>query len=242
MIVVWPLAAHLAVRKRMPHDSAGFAVSSGSKVVGAFDVRDVVPVIGDRAPSARQGATRPLPWPGDRHCRRRVLRQLRRSCPRNPSRQGNQRRHARDRCPIRAGIHIGECEINDRKVAGIAVNIGARVASFAEQNDVIVSQTVHDLVVGSGITFHDCGAHELRGIPESGGSSPSQTAEELPTSVAAARQTPAPPPPDPLTAAASWRTARGLPGLPGTLSEAEQPGSPCGYRKRARPPRRRPRR
>jgi class 3 adenylate cyclase len=67
--------------------------------------------------------------------------------------------------PIRAGIHTGECEITDGKVAGIAVNIGARVASFAEQNDVLVSQTVHDLVVGSGITFHDRGAHELRGIP-----------------------------------------------------------------------------
>jgi class 3 adenylate cyclase/pimeloyl-ACP methyl ester carboxylesterase len=67
--------------------------------------------------------------------------------------------------PIRAGIHTGECEITDGKVAGIAVNIGARVASFAEQNDVLVSQTVHDLVVGSGITFDDRGAHELRGIP-----------------------------------------------------------------------------
>ena len=67
--------------------------------------------------------------------------------------------------PIRAGIHTGECEITDGKVAGIAVNIGARVASFAEQNDVLVSQTVHDLVVGSGISFDDRGAHELRGIP-----------------------------------------------------------------------------
>ena len=67
--------------------------------------------------------------------------------------------------PIRAGIHTGECEIADGKVAGIAVNIGARVASFAEQNDVLVSQTVHDLVVGSGITFDDRGVHELRGIP-----------------------------------------------------------------------------
>jgi class 3 adenylate cyclase/pimeloyl-ACP methyl ester carboxylesterase len=67
--------------------------------------------------------------------------------------------------PVRAGIHTGECEITDGKVAGIAVNIGARVASFAEQNDVLVSQTVHDLVVGSGITFNDRGSHELRGIP-----------------------------------------------------------------------------
>ena len=67
--------------------------------------------------------------------------------------------------PIRAGIHTGECEVVDGKVAGIAVNIGARVASFAEQDEVLVSQTVHDLVVGSGIGFADRGTHELRGIP-----------------------------------------------------------------------------
>jgi class 3 adenylate cyclase/pimeloyl-ACP methyl ester carboxylesterase len=66
---------------------------------------------------------------------------------------------------IRAGIHTGECEIADDKVAGIAVNIGARVAAIAEANEVLVSQTVRDLVAGSGITFDDRGAHELRGIP-----------------------------------------------------------------------------
>lgn len=67
--------------------------------------------------------------------------------------------------PIRAGIHTGECEVADGKVAGIAVNIGARVAAIAETNEVLVSQTVHDLVAGSGITFDDRGTHELRGIP-----------------------------------------------------------------------------
>jgi len=67
--------------------------------------------------------------------------------------------------PIRVGIHTGECEIADSKVAGIAVNIGARVASIAEANEVLVSQTVRDLVAGSGITFDDRGAHALRGIP-----------------------------------------------------------------------------
>ena len=67
--------------------------------------------------------------------------------------------------PIRAGIHTGECEIADSKVAGIAVNIGARVASIAEANEVLVSQTVRDLVAGSGITFDDRGAHALKGIP-----------------------------------------------------------------------------
>ena len=67
--------------------------------------------------------------------------------------------------PIRAGIHTGECEIADSKVAGIAVSIGARVASIAEANEVLVSQTVRDLVAGSGITFDDRGAHALKGIP-----------------------------------------------------------------------------
>jgi class 3 adenylate cyclase len=66
--------------------------------------------------------------------------------------------------PIRAGIHTGECEITDGKVAGIAVNIGARIAALAEPNEVLVSQTVRDLVAGSGIAFNDRGDHELKGI------------------------------------------------------------------------------
>ena len=67
--------------------------------------------------------------------------------------------------PIRAGIHTGECEITDGKVAGIAVAIGARVAALAAPNEVMVSQTVRDLVAGSGITFDDRGTHSLKGIP-----------------------------------------------------------------------------
>ena len=66
---------------------------------------------------------------------------------------------------IRAGIHTGECEIADGKVAGIAVNIGARVAAQASGDEVLVSQTVRDLVAGSGIVFDDRGDHELKGIP-----------------------------------------------------------------------------
>ena len=88
----------------------------------------------------RVRARSPVPWPRDRHCRRRVLRQLRRSGPRDPMRMLDQRRHARDRRPIRAGIHTGECEIADRKIAGIAVNVGARIASFAEENGVLVCE------------------------------------------------------------------------------------------------------
>jgi len=67
--------------------------------------------------------------------------------------------------PIRAGIHTGECEIADGKVAGIAVNIGARIASLANADEVLVSQTVRDLVSGSGITFEDRESHQLKGIP-----------------------------------------------------------------------------
>jgi class 3 adenylate cyclase/pimeloyl-ACP methyl ester carboxylesterase len=66
---------------------------------------------------------------------------------------------------IRAGLHTGECELVDSKTGGIAVHIGARVASQAAPNDVLVSSTVKDLVAGSGIGFEDRGPHELKGIP-----------------------------------------------------------------------------
>ena len=67
--------------------------------------------------------------------------------------------------PIRAGLHTGECEMADGKVAGIAVHTGARVAAQAGADEVLVSNTVKDLVAGSGIEFMDRGAHELKGIP-----------------------------------------------------------------------------
>ena len=67
--------------------------------------------------------------------------------------------------PIRAGLHTGECEMADGKVAGIAVHTGARVAAQAGADEVLVSNTVKDLVAGSGIKFTDRGAHELEGIP-----------------------------------------------------------------------------
>ena len=66
---------------------------------------------------------------------------------------------------IRAGLHTGECELVDGKTGGIAVHIGARVASQAAPNDVLVSSTVKDLVAGSGIGFEDRGPYELKGIP-----------------------------------------------------------------------------
>jgi class 3 adenylate cyclase len=66
---------------------------------------------------------------------------------------------------VRAGVHTGECELHDGKVAGIAVSIGARVAALAGPGEVLVSQTVRDLVAGSGLEFEDRGAHELKGVP-----------------------------------------------------------------------------
>jgi class 3 adenylate cyclase len=66
---------------------------------------------------------------------------------------------------VRAGLHTGECELLDGKVAGIAVHTGARVASHAAPGEVLVSSTVKDLVAGSGLAFHDRGTHELKGVP-----------------------------------------------------------------------------
>ena len=66
---------------------------------------------------------------------------------------------------VRLGLHTGECEVLDGKVAGIAVAIGARVSSLAAADEVLVSQTVKDLVAGSGITFEDRGLAELKGVP-----------------------------------------------------------------------------
>jgi class 3 adenylate cyclase len=66
---------------------------------------------------------------------------------------------------IRAGLHTGECEMRGDDVAGMAVHIGARVGSLAGPGEVLVSSTVKDLVVGSGIDFADQGEHELKGVP-----------------------------------------------------------------------------
>jgi pimeloyl-ACP methyl ester carboxylesterase len=66
---------------------------------------------------------------------------------------------------VRLGLHAGECEVMDGKVTGIAVSIGARVSARAAAGEVLVSQTVKDLVAGSGITFEDRGLAELKGVP-----------------------------------------------------------------------------
>ena len=66
---------------------------------------------------------------------------------------------------VRAGVHTGECELHEGKVAGLAVVIGARVAAAAQGGEVLVSQTVKDLVAGSGIAFEDRGVASLKGVP-----------------------------------------------------------------------------
>jgi class 3 adenylate cyclase len=66
---------------------------------------------------------------------------------------------------IRVGIHTGEIELRDNDIGGIAVHIGARVAALARPSEVLVSQTVADLVTGSGIRFDERGPHELKGVP-----------------------------------------------------------------------------
>ena len=66
---------------------------------------------------------------------------------------------------VRAGLHTGECEVRGDDIGGIAVHIGARVSALAGPNDVLVSSTLRDLVIGSGLEFDDRGAHVLKGVP-----------------------------------------------------------------------------
>lgn len=68
---------------------------------------------------------------------------------------------------VRAGIHMGECEAIGDDLGGLAVHIGARVGSFAGPGEIVVSSTVKELVVGSGMQFSDRGVHELKGVPGS---------------------------------------------------------------------------
>jgi class 3 adenylate cyclase len=67
---------------------------------------------------------------------------------------------------MRAGLHVGECELRGDDVGGLAVNIGARVAGLAKPSEILVSRTVRDLVAGSGLRFDERGEHELKGVPD----------------------------------------------------------------------------
>jgi class 3 adenylate cyclase len=75
--------------------------------------------------------------------------------------------HVRDLgIEVRAGVHTGECEIIDGKSGGLTVTIGARIAALAGGSQILISQTVKDLVAGSGLSFRDAGEHTLKGVPE----------------------------------------------------------------------------
>jgi pimeloyl-ACP methyl ester carboxylesterase len=65
---------------------------------------------------------------------------------------------------VRAGVHTGECELLGEKLAGIAVHTGARIAALAGAGEVLASQTVKDLVAGSGLDFDDRGEQEFKGV------------------------------------------------------------------------------
>jgi class 3 adenylate cyclase len=67
---------------------------------------------------------------------------------------------------VRVGVHTGECEVLGAKYSGIAVHLCARVASAASPGQVVVTSTVKDLVVGSGLDFADLGRHVLKGVPD----------------------------------------------------------------------------
>lgn len=66
---------------------------------------------------------------------------------------------------LRTGLHTGECELVGDDISGMAVNIGARIGALAGADEVVVSSTVKDLVLGSGISFADRGTQELKGVP-----------------------------------------------------------------------------
>jgi class 3 adenylate cyclase len=66
---------------------------------------------------------------------------------------------------LRVGLHTGEVELRGEEIGGMAVNIAARVMAAADEGGVLVSHTVRDLIVGSGIELADRGSHELKGVP-----------------------------------------------------------------------------
>jgi class 3 adenylate cyclase len=67
---------------------------------------------------------------------------------------------------VRCGLHTGECETVDGKLAGLAVNVGARIGAVARPSEILLSETVKSLVAGSGLEFADRGSHRLRGFPD----------------------------------------------------------------------------
>jgi class 3 adenylate cyclase len=67
---------------------------------------------------------------------------------------------------VRGGVHTGECELIDGKPGGLTISIGARIAALARPSEVLVSETVKNLVAGSGMIFDGRGTHHLKGVPD----------------------------------------------------------------------------
>ncbi len=66
---------------------------------------------------------------------------------------------------VRAGLHAGECEVLGKKLGGIVVHIAARVMALAAPGEILVSETVKSLLIGSNLPFDDRGIHQLKGVP-----------------------------------------------------------------------------
>jgi len=90
---------------------------------------------------------------------------------------------------IRAGLHAGECEVRGGRPRGVALQVASTVMRAAQPGEVLVSGTVKDLVVGSGLEFTDRGSREFAGVPGSwslfaAGPEPAEPIDELVASVA----------------------------------------------------------
>ena len=120
-----------------------------------------------RARPNRARPTRSAPRKRDRNERRQLLRLVRGPARAIHCAQAIVNATAQLGIEVRAGLHTGECEVRGEHLGGLAVHIAARVGALAAPTEVLVSTTVKDLVVGSGIDFTDRGEHELKGVPRS---------------------------------------------------------------------------
>ncbi len=66
---------------------------------------------------------------------------------------------------VRAGLHAGEIELTEDDIVGLAVHVAARISALAGPDEVLVSSTVRDLVIGSGVMFTERGSRALKGVP-----------------------------------------------------------------------------
>ena len=137
-------------------DSTRRAARDGATVTGTPCLMRTTP-----CPSA----ARSLPRPRGEHIGRQFPRDVRRSAASDPLRHGDSRRGEGAGIEVRAGLHTGECEVRGDDIGGIGVHIGARVSALAGPNDVLVSSTLRDLVIGSGLEFEERGSYELKGVP-----------------------------------------------------------------------------